>query len=1081
MLRIQLLGDFKISDSSELLAGLTRPRMQSLLAYLLLHGDAPQPRAYLAYTFWPDSTDKQARTNLRRELLQLRRALPRAEEFLRVETQTIQWNPDADFALDVTEFTAVLAAAKSSADRQERTGLLQTAVDIYKGDLLPGLYQEWILARREKLAQRYVQALEELVELHSVLRNFAPAVRAAQRLLRYDPLYEAGTYRLMELYAYQNERARALHTYHTYASLLERELSVDPGSEIQALYDQLRRNERVAEVETGRKASESMQLVGRTREWQTLLDRWRGAQRGHASFVLIEGEAGIGKTRLGEELLEWVNRQGIPTARTRSYAAEGSLAYAPVIEWLRSDTLQERLENLDVAWQTEIARLLPELLSANPQIPHPEPLIEQWQRQRLFEALARLVTAGGRPTLLLIDDLQWSDQETLEWLRYLLRFDPAVPLLIVGTARPEEIGPEHPLHTLANEVRSGRQLATISLAPLTREETRSLAEQVCGEALGEPASERLYAASEGYPLFIVEMVRAGYHEQAYVDEAEVGPAAPDAGLPPKVYAVIQSRLAGLSPKTRKLASLAATIGRSFDYELLLTASDESEDAVAYGLDELWQRRIINEQGINAYDFSHDRIRDVAYAEISPAIRKLFHLHVAAALLQLHAADLDSVSTQLAVHYGEAGLVDEAVSWRLRAAQASLSLHVPIESINHIRSGLSTLEQKPLTRKRQELELQLLLLLGRAYRVAYGFASQEYEEILLHTQATAEAVENLTVLTDLMVSLSTMSIARGRIREARRLVDRALARPGVDTNPLHAVSVYKQDARVATHLGDFARARRSLEHALSTQMPFLDDNEHEGFWNMHYFAHLGILLWLTGYPDQAADAAARALDEGLEYNSPFDFTNILFLTAITYRNAGDLASIEANARQMLSIGDKYDLPLSQQSGDIFSGWVLAQQGDVPRGIQQTKRGIEGFRQMGHFMFQTHRLAMFSEMHLMDGQINEAQTIVEEALIISAEKDEHFWDVELSRLQGDILLARGADMEAEDAYHQAVEMARQQGARSLELRALTALCRLWQSQGKHAQAYQHLSELYNWFSEGFGTHDLQAAKALLDELH
>jgi predicted ATPase len=137
-------------------------------------------------------------------------------------------------------------------------------------------------------------------------------------------------------------------------------------------------------------------------------------------------------------------------------------------------------------------------------------------------------------------------------------------------------------------------------------------------------------------------------------------------------------------------------------------------------------------------------------------------------------------------------------------------------------------------------------------------------------------------------------------------------------------------------------------------------------------------------------------------------------------------------------------------------------------------------MGHFMYQTHRLAMFAEMHLMAGQIDEAQTLVDEALAISNERDEHFWDVELSRLQGDILLAQGAEIKAEDAFHQAVEIARKQGARSLELRALTALCRLWQGQGKHAQAYQHLAELYGWFSEGFGTHDLQAAKALLDEL-
>ena len=184
--------------------------------------------------------------------------------------------------------------------------------------------------------------------------------------------------------------------------------------------------------------------------------------------------------------------------------------------------------------------------------------------------------------------------------------------------------------------------------------------------------------------------------------------------------------------------------------------------------------------------------------------------------------------------------------------------------------------------------------------------------------------------------------------------------------------------------------------------------------------------------------------------------------------------------MVSLGAKYDLPLSRQSGDIFSGWVLAHQGDVPGGIQQATRGIDGFRHMGHSMYQTHRLAMLVEMHLMADQVDVAQTVLDEALSISREKAEHFWDVELYRLGGDLGLARGADRRAEDAYHQAIDVARHQGAKSLELRATVALCCLGGRRSKTEQAYECLAELYGCFTEGFDTHDLRAAKALLDHL-
>ncbi|MDQ1300155.1 MAG: hypothetical protein QG637_72, partial [Chloroflexota bacterium] len=635
MLRIQLLGGFEIIHDGAPVAGLAKSRLQATLAYLLLHRHSPQSREHLAFTFWPESSEAQARTNLRRELHQLRRTLSHTGDFLREpDLQSIQWHPELPVALDVADFEAALARVERSDHERARIENLQQAVALYQGDLAPALYDDWILPKREELRLKYLGALEQLIARLTAARDYASAVQYAQRLLRYDPLHEAGYRQLMELYAQQNDRAHALHTYHTCTTRLERELGVPPSAETQALYERLLQAGKLGETAPVAKILDAARLVGRHAEWQALQAAWRKSSAGRAHFVLLDGEAGIGKTRLAEELLEWVNRQGIASARTRSYAAEGSLAFAPVVEWLRSPAVRGGLTALDVVWRAEVARLLPELSVKPAHLTAALQEDQSWQRRRLFEALARAFLADEKPKLLLIDDLQWCDQETLEWLRYLLRFAPGARLLIVGTARLEEAQPERPLHEFARALRSDEQLTTIVLSPLTAEETAALAAQTSGQALDPAAAARLFDESEGHPLFVVEMARAGYHAPGGVSES--GPAqgyrlpAAGAGLPAKVRIVIESRLAQLSPLAQRLAGLAATIGRSFTFDVLAAACKEGEDAVSNGLDELWRRRIIREQGSRGYDFSHDRIRDVAYAGVSPAQRQLCHRRVAEA-------------------------------------------------------------------------------------------------------------------------------------------------------------------------------------------------------------------------------------------------------------------------------------------------------------------------------------------------------------------------------------------------------------------------------------------------------------------
>ena len=682
-LRIQLLGNFRVLDGDKPIGSVNTPRLQSLLAYLVLHRDAPHLRQHLAFQFWPDSSESQARTNLRKLIFELQHALPYAEHFLQADTQTIGWNPNAPLWLDVAELQQRLTHLQ--ADPLDLDGFRQVA-ELYHGQLLPSCYEDWIAPLRQALHQQVMSALERLITLLENQRAYDTGIYYAQRLLAFDPLEEKSYQRLMRLHALEGDYPGALRIYQECVAVLQRELEVEPDAETKALYARLRQRDPALASKSEQKLSptERFPLVGRQREWQILQDAWRKAMQGQAHFVWIWGEAGIGKTRLAEELLVWASQQGILTARTRSYAVQGALAYAPVTTLLRSPILYSRLLKLGDLWLTQVARLLPELLEERPTLPPPKLMTESWQRQRFLEALARVVLADDQPLLLVFDDLHWCDQETLEWLPYLLHFAPQARLLIVGTSRAEEVADDHPLTKLRLSLRREALTTEIELNPLSAAEVIALAQSIGDADLSREQTQQLYADTEGNPLFIVELVRAGL-------VAGLGGAKGGQGnaLPPTVQAVIAARLAQLSPVARQLVQVAATIGRAFSMEVLLAvASDTSEDALVQGLDELWQRRIVREQSKQGYDFSHDKIRDVAYAQLPPARRKLLHRRVAQALERLYATNLDEVSGQVAGHYEQAGLEERAFGYYQRAAQGAQRLHANQEALRYYQQALA---------------------------------------------------------------------------------------------------------------------------------------------------------------------------------------------------------------------------------------------------------------------------------------------------------------------------------------------------------------------------------------------------------
>jgi DNA-binding SARP family transcriptional activator len=1094
MLTIQLFGEFQVTVNGAVMVALHQPRLQSLLAYLLLHRHAPQSRQHLAFLFWPDTSEAQARANLRQVLHLLQQALPAAQPFLLRNSQTLQWRADAPYTLDVATFADHLAQAEAATARGDQEGVcvaLAAAVALYQGDLLPACYDDWLISERAQWRERFLTALETLLVQYEAQGHYAAAIRYAQRLLQHDPLHESTYRHLMRLYALNGERAGALHAYHTCVSVLQRELAVDPHPATQAAYARLLHTPAaVAQVAPTPPATLGMALVGRQREWLTLQQAWRQASQAVAHFVLIAGEAGIGKSRLAEELWHWVTQQGGMAVRTRSYAAEGDLAYAPVIEWLRSPAFQTALQALEPIWLSEVARLLPELLVQQPALPRPDPLDERRARQRLFEALARAVTALRVPLLLLIDDLQWCDQETLAWLHYLLRFDPRARFLVVGVVRPEAIDAQHPLTPLLLDLRSSEQLTEIVLSTLAAPEVARLAAQVAGRPLTAPDLAHLYQASEGNPLFVVELVRAAMQAGGEPTSFAVGQ------LPTKVHAVIQARLQQLSPLTREVAGLAATIGRAFSFALVAGSSELGDEALLRGLDELWQRRLIREQGSDGYDFSHDLIREAAYTALTPLQRRLCHRRVAQALEALWAEDRDAVSAQLAMHYERAGLTTQAILCYERTATLAAGLFAYQQAIANLDLALALADTQPHTPMLRRQRLTLLLAKAANLAVIEGLAAQQIAGVYDAVTRLLPSVADDRLQFQAHDSLRQFYTAGGQLREAQHCAEKLLVLGAQWQNPGALVTAHHGCGIVYLLLGHLVAARHHLEQAEVAYHAAVSNATAPGATypgSPMSFGPLALTLWLLGYPEQAQAKAAAGLTLSEQQGNPFHFAIAIFFASVVYRYMGAIEWAAAPAEQMLALDRQYQIPMARASGWLAQGWLWAHQGKAQAGMAQMRAGIDLMNAMNHTVYHPHRLAWLAEVQLQAQEWAAAAATLDEALALVEKTGQRSCEAELQRLRGEWLLQSAAApttkqpgdpssvaMRAEAAFWQAIETARTQEAHSFELRAAMSLCRLWQRQGKQADARHLLAECYGWFTEGFATADLQAAQKLLDEL-
>jgi DNA-binding SARP family transcriptional activator len=976
-MRVSVLGEQAIADGS----GGIRTRSSRavvLVAFLAFHAGSPQARQRIAALFWPDSTDAQALTNLRRELHYLRQIL-RDDPSLVVTPRDLCWDDTGSCRVDLRVFDTERQAALAAAAAGDDAGAVEhaaAALAEYRGDLLPSSYDDWLLEARAELKRQCVDLCDLLCATRTRAGDLARAADAVRRRLQLEPLEEIGYRTLMRLQADLGDRAGAVSTYHHCASVLERELGVVPDAATRTAFQRLITHAGLSEGArpdgraAGRKGPGAVPLIGRSAELGMLEDVWRAAAAGEPRMALVRGGAGVGKTRLVAEVAGLARGQGAVVAGTRCFGASGRLALAPVADWLRNPVVQSAAATLDPASRAEVGRLVPTGGHGS----GTRALADAWQRHRFFEGLARALQAVGRPLLLVLDNMHWCDQETLAFVTFCLTRAEGTPLLVAGTVRGDGHDDGHELADWTVRMRATGLLTELPLTPLEAVDTARLAAAVSGEALAEPDAALLHATTGGFPLYVIEAVRGSAHLR--------GTLPPSADL----SGVLRKRLAEATGAARDVAGLAAAVGTNFSLDLLTEASDLNADEVVTAVDELWRMRIMRVFG-DGYDFSHDLLRETAYAEVSPPKRWLLHRRIAQSLELLHAEGTDAVATQLAEQYSRGGRPDRAVHYYSRAADAAAGMFAHTEAIRLDKKALAIIEDMPAGRGRDSRELEVLEQMAAPLNAKYGYSSLELQRTLERSIELAEALGRRDSVVNGLTALWGTRFVQGHISDGYRLALRALdlAEPGSELSGLAHFGVGGSEVS----LGMPAAAIRHLAVAARSSLWLVIGSRgdvHGVAWSAH--AH-----WLLGHDDAAVSTSQEAIELARALGHPYSLAIALAYGAITRQMRHDTRGLTEYTGELREMCDRYGFGYYREWALVLDGWSRSD----GSGTELAWRGISNLRSQGSLARMPYWLSLFADVSARADRPDQARTALDAAIATAHAHDDVWWLPEVMRMR------------------------------------------------------------------------------------
>ncbi len=668
--------------------------------------------------------------------------------------------------------------------------------------------------------------------------------------------------------------------------------------------------------------------------------------------------------------------QGAVVASSQCFGTSGRLALAPVADWLRNDAVQAAAGTLDPAWRAEVGRLMP-VGGQGGRGTGLRAMADAWQRHRFFEGLARALIAVGRPMLLVLDNMHWCDQETLAFITFCLGLASGTPLLVAGTLRDDSLGADPELQEWTVRMRATGLLTELSLSPLDAADTAHLAQAISRQPLLAADADLLHATTGGFPLYVIEAVRG---------TADPGGTPLPAG---DLQAVLRKRFEQATTAAREVAGLAAAVGTNFTLGLLTEASDLEADTVVAAVDELWRRRIMREFG-DGYDFSHDMLREAAYAEVSPPKRWLLHRRIAQGLELVHADDTNAVAAQLAEQYARGGRGDRAVAYYRRAADVAAGRFGYAEAIRLHRQALSIIAKMPAGRGRDSHELAVLEALAAPLNARYGYSSPDLQQTLERSIALAESLGRMDSTVAGMVALFGSRFVQGRTAEGYQLGARALSLVGPDSELIG--QAHFAFGGSALSLGRPAEGLRHLELAakLAGAAVSLSIGTRADVHSMAWSAHA---YWLLGQDGESLSACREAIELARAIDEPYSLAVALAYGGITYQMHHDLPALRAVVGELRELCDRYDFAYYREWGLILDGWSATDQ----TGTSLARRGIDNLRSQGSFARMPYWLSLLADVSARDSRPGTARATLDAALAAGRVHDDVWWLPEVMRMR------------------------------------------------------------------------------------
>jgi DNA-binding winged helix-turn-helix (wHTH) protein/predicted ATPase len=866
-------------------------------------------------------------------------------------------------------------------------------------------------------------------------------------------------------------------------------------------------------------------LIGRDAELGRLQEWLESALQGTRQVVFVTGEPGIGKTTVVDTFLAYAAGRGdLWIGRGQCVEHYGpSEAYLPVLEALwqlcrrpGGEQVIPLLSHYAPTWLAQMPGLLGEAELAAAQR-----RAQGATRERMLRELAEAIEAltAATAVVLVLEDLHWSDYSTLDLLALLAQRRGPARLLVLGTYRPADvIVSGHPLKALKQELQAHGRCEELPLGFFTEVEVAQyLRARFAQQQLPPELGGAIHRSTEGNPLFLVNVVDYWVSQGVLVETAgrwHLAARVEDltAGVPESLRQMIEKQVGRLTPEEGRLIEAASVAGVEFATAAIAAGLQEQTERVEEWCERLAKRgQFLQARGtetladgtvIGRHGFRHALYQQVLYERVAVMRRVRLHRRIGAWGEQVYGAQGSNLAAELAMHFERGHDYARAVQYLGQAAKNAGRRHALQEAVALLRKALELLKLLPDTPERTQQELALHIALGVPLLMTKGYAAPEVEHTYARARELCQQLGESPQLLPALAGLFQFYFVRAELGTARELGKQLLTLAQRQPDPVSLARAHMSLGLPLFWLGEFTSAREHLEQgvALDDPQPHSPPVSRAVQDRIVILSYAAVTLWQLGYPDQALERSHAAIALARESSHPFNLAMALDFAAWLQQFRREWQAVQAQAEAAMTLSTEHGFLYWLAVGTILKGWAQAEQGDGEAGLMQLHQGLAAYRTTRAELGWPHWLALLIDGYEKSGQTQEGLAAVAEALARVEKTGERWYEAELQRLQGQLTLQKfqvpgfkfrvpstqhlapstQAEAEAEACFHKAIEIARRQQAKSLELRATMSLARLWQRQGKKKQARQLLAEIYGWFTEGFETKDLQEAKALLAEL-